>query len=77
MHEGCAPRGAAAISPLYLPYVSPISPLYLPYISPIQVNAKDKSGATALSLAANTGVVDVVRMLLLAEARYRGDTGEI
>ena len=41
------------------------------------MNAKDKSGATALSLAANTGVVDVVRMLLLAEARYRGDTGEI
>ncbi len=32
------------------------------------MNAKDKSGATALSLAANTGVVDVVRMLLLAEA---------
>ena len=23
-----------AVSPLYLPYISPISPLYLPYISP-------------------------------------------
>ena len=29
------PRRSRAVSPLYLPYISPISPLYFPYISPI------------------------------------------
>ena len=27
--------GGVAVSPLYLPYISPTTPLYLPYISPI------------------------------------------